>query len=157
MEKSLETTLVEEIAQWQVRTRALMLSMLELTAYYGPRDARRNLERALECPAWIVERVGYPQEPLVGMPGPTGIFRTRTKRLATVLSPLVELVGGPVPWFVSLSRVVPNGMPTLIAFGEFSGRFGGAMTYPLWSAHRELAPEHWLRVFGRRLKRRRPA
>ena len=56
MEKSLETTLVEEIAQCQVRTRALMLSMLELTAYYGRRDARRNLERAQECPAWIVER-----------------------------------------------------------------------------------------------------
>ena len=57
MEKSLETTLVEEIAQCQVRTRALMLSMLELTAYYGRRDARRNLERAQECPAWIVEKV----------------------------------------------------------------------------------------------------
>lgn len=51
MEKRLETTLVEEIAQCQVRTRALMLSMLELTAYYGRRDARRNLERAQECPA----------------------------------------------------------------------------------------------------------
>ena len=154
-EPTIESALVEQLAEWQVHTRALMTSMLELAGYFGPRTARASLERAFERPKWLVEQIAYPQPPLVGMPSTTHRFRTRSKRLATILSPLVELINGPIPSFVALTRAIPDGMPTLLAFGEFSGRFALGVTYPLFEAYPELAPEEWLRVHSGYLLRRR--
>lgn len=150
-----QRALVDQLAEWQVRTRALFVAMRELASYFGPRTAAESLGRALEAPAWLVEHIAYPQPPLVGMPGTQGKFRTRSKRLAEVLSPLVQLVGGPVPPFVPLTRVVPGGTRTLLTFAEFSGRFGVDITYPLFEAHPEFAHEEWLRVNADRLRRRR--
>jgi hypothetical protein len=147
--------LVARLVEWQTRTRALFVTMRELASHFGPRTAAESLGRALEAPGWLVERIAYPQPTLVGMPGPQGKFRTRSKRLAGILSPLVQLVGGPVPPFVELARALPNGMPTLLTFAEFSGRFGVDVACPLFEAHPEFAREDWLRLNAVRLRGRR--
>ncbi len=152
---TLEFALVEQLAAWQVHTRAVMTSMLALADYFGPRTSRPSLEHALVGSVWLVERIAYPQPPLLDRPKTTAVFRTRSKRLAGMLSPLVQLICVPVPSFVGLTRELPDGMPTLRTFAELSGHFWQSVARPLFLSHPEVAPEDWLRMNADRLRRRR--
>ena len=57
IESTVEYALVEQIAEWQVRTRAVMTSTLEIAHYFGPRTARPGVDQGRVGSAWLVERI----------------------------------------------------------------------------------------------------
>jgi hypothetical protein len=71
-------------------------------------------------------------------------------RTAKLVSPLIEIVGGPIPEFVMTIRrqVVRERQSDLIRpFGHFSGYFGLQVEVPLWRRYRRLASAEWKAVF----------
>jgi hypothetical protein len=65
------------------------------------------------------------------------------------VSPLAEIVGGPVAEFVyTIRKVVPRAEQSrhVHPYGHFSVSFADAITLPLWTSYRHLAPDEWKKV-----------
>ena len=70
---------------------------------------------------------------------------------ARIISPLVEVVGGPVASFVYTIRKVyarAEQSRHIYSYGMFSVSFGAGVTEPLWVKYRHLAPDEWKRAFA---------
>ncbi len=147
-----------EVDEWAAETELLLGTCQRLIAYFGTAKELKSWERAIEAPLALVpvvvaclssnargERSLPPYSP--------GVAFRCSESTARVVSPLAEIVGGPVADFVyTIRRIVPRAEQSryILPYGSFSVSFAEAVTYPLWTTYRQLAPEQWKAVFPAR-------
>ena len=146
-----------EVASWAAETRTFVAASRRLIEYFGSARELEGWDAALEKPLeWVSVVVAHtPSErgkkalpPYVGGP----VFRC-SEDTAKVISPLVEIVGGPIATFVyTIRRIFPQADQGrhLLPYGIFVGNFADAVSYPIWTRYRKLAPDEWKAVFRKR-------
>jgi hypothetical protein len=147
-----------EVASWAAETRTFVAASRRLIEYFGSARELEKWDAALEKPLeWVSLVVAHTPTsargrkalpPYVG--GPT--FRC-SEDTARVISPLVEIVGGPIATFVyTIRRIFPKADQGrhLLPYGIFVASFADAVSHPMWTRHRNLAPDEWKAVFGKR-------
>jgi hypothetical protein len=148
------STLKEEVAAWATQMRTLFSACRLLIGYFGTDDELASWDGAVAVPLEWVEAVVAqmpPQNPIGPLPRfePAGALEC-SESTARFISPLVEIVGGPVAEFVStIRRLVPQQEQAAFtrAYGFFVVTFADAVTQPLWRTYRELAPDEWKAEF----------
>jgi hypothetical protein len=147
--------LKEEVALWATETRSVLATCRRLVEYFGSRKELASWDAALKAPLEWVEIV-VAHTPRRGRSDPRWprhagdvTFRC-SESTAKILSPLVEIVGGPWPQFVyTIRKNVPKADHgrQLYPCGMFSVSFAEAVTQPLWRTYRRLAPAEWKSSF----------
>lgn len=147
--------LKEEADSWATEMRLLLDACRLLISYLGTRNELKSWDAATKEPLrWISVVVAhfsskgrrYPPIP----PFRRGRAFRCSESTARMVSPLVEIVGGPVARFIyTIRKVVPQAEQSrhIHPYGNFSVSFGSAVTEPLWTSYRHLAPDHWKEVF----------
>jgi hypothetical protein len=145
------TILKEEVVTWSEEMRTLLGSCRMLVEYWGSDDEPARWDAAVALPLeWIVAVVDDmpPRGPPFQLPNhdvrATFVCSESTAR---VISPLVEILGGPVTDFIyTIRQTIPSDDQKAFtrAYGGFVGAFADAVAWPLWRAHRRLAPAEWL-------------
>jgi len=144
-----------EVELWAAETRILVAASRLLLEYFGTQKELRSWDAAIEAPLrWVsavvahfsgTKRASTPKSP----DGRGPAFRC-SEGTARMVSPLAEIVGGPVAEFVyTIRRTYPRPEQSRHSFhyGMFSVSFADAVTQPLWSTYRHLAPEEWKECF----------
>jgi hypothetical protein len=154
-----------EVEAWAQETRLLLAACRRLIEHFGNAKELKSWDAAIEAPlAWVSIVVGQytpgarHRGPLPRWDGDVP-FRC-CERTATTISPLVEIVGGPIAKFVFTIRELlpePDQIRYLRSYGHFSISFAEAVNQPLWRTYRHLAPAAWKACFPERAERsRRP-
>ena len=147
-----------EVDAWAAETRLLLGSCRRLIEYFGTDKELKSWDAAIGAPLeWVSVVVttvsaSKRRKPPAAPDGRRVAFRC-SESTAKVLSPLVEIVGGPVAQFVlTIRRLLPREeqRPHIVPYGFFSVSFADAVTQPLWKAYRHLAPKEWKAVFPAR-------
>jgi len=136
-----------EVDSWAAETRLLVGACRRLIEYFGAKTELKSWDRAIEAPLEWVSVVVARVDSKRGGPRAIPAYLQRT---ATVISPLAEIVGGPVATFVyTIRKTFPRAEQgrRIDPYGNFVVSFAAAVTEPLWTAYRHLAPEHWKEVF----------
>lgn len=148
------TVLREEVAVWAAEMDALFRACRLLIAHHGTDDELASWDTAVAVPLrWVAAVVSEtpPRDPAGAFPafGPDGAFEC-SEATASVMAPLIEIVGGPVAHFVyTIRRTIPtteHGAFTR-AYGGFVSAFADAVSYPMWKAYRHLASDEWRAQF----------
>ena len=147
--------LKKEVDSWAAEMRLLIGGSRVLIEYFGKPRELKSWDAATKEPLrWVslvVEhfaanaRGAKPIPPFRGGPA----FRC-SESTAKIVSPLVEIVGGPVARFVyTIRRAFPRGQQSrhIHPYGNFSVSFAEGVTHPLWTKYRHLAPGYWKEVF----------
>jgi len=140
-----------EVASWAAETRTFASASRRLLEYFGSANELKSWDAALEVPLeWVSvvlahtllsERGKKALPPYVSGPA----FRC-SEGTAKILSPLVEIVGGPVATFVyTIRRTFPRADQGrhILPYGMFVGSFADAVSHPMWTRYRHLAPDEW--------------
>ena len=147
-----------EVALWGADMHALLDACRLLVAYYGSKRELKSWDAAIAAP---LERVSDVVAQLSGNgraakstpPHGRGVAFRCSEATAKIVSPLVEIVGGPVAAFVFTIRKIfpPEEQSRLIVpYGFFVVSLAEAVTQPLWETYRHLAPEEWKAIFPAR-------
>ena len=150
-----------EVDAWAQETRLLLAAAHRLIQYFGTAKELKNWNAATEAPLAWVSIVAGQYAPRARHRGPLprwddGIPFRCSEATATIVSPLVEIVGGPIAKFVFTIRKLlpePDQIRYLRSYGHFSISFAEAVTQPLWRTYRHLAPEEWKACFPVRSQR----
>jgi hypothetical protein len=144
-----------EVELWAAETRILVGACRLLLEYFGTKRELKSWDVAIEAPLrWVSAVVAH-------FSGPKRAFTPRSpdgrgpafrcsEGAARILSPLAEIVGGPVAEFVyTIRRTYPRAEHSrhIFHYGMFSVSFADAVTHPLWSTYRHLAPDEWKQCF----------
>ena len=147
-----------EIEAWAADTRLLLGACRRLIEYFGTDKELKSWDAAIGPPLeWIAVGLtavsaGKRRKQPAAPDGSGVVFRC-TESTATVLSPLVEIVGGPIAKFVlTIRRLVPQAeqRPYIVPYGFFCVSFADAVTQRLWKTYRHLAPDEWKTTFSAR-------
>jgi hypothetical protein len=145
----------EEVDFWAAEMRLLLETCRILIEYFGTKGELKSWDAAMKEPLRWVSIVAAD----ISSRGPTrkpvpSVRRGRAFRCseatARIISPLAEIVGGPVAGFIyTIRKIVPRAEQSrrIHPYGNFSVSFADAVTQPLWTTHRHLAPPEWRRVF----------
>jgi hypothetical protein len=152
--KSLER-LKAEVASWAAETRTFVAASRRLIEYFGSVKELESWDAALEGPLeWVSVVVAQtPESKRRGRSLPRyvgGVAFRCSEPTAKILSPLVELVGGPVARFVhTIRELLPTAGQSrhILPYGMFVVSFADAVTHPMWTRYRHLAPEEWKACF----------
>jgi len=144
-----------EVDAWAAETRIFLGACRRLIEYFGTARELKSWDRAIAAPlAWVPVVVAYVSSNGRGEralpPLRQGFAFRCSESTARVVSPLAEIVGGPVAEFVyTIRKVFPRAEQSryIHPYGNFSVSFADAVTQPLWTTYRRLAPEHWKAVF----------
>lgn len=147
-----------EVDAWAADTRLLLGACRRLIEYFGTDKELKSWDAAIGPPLeWVsfvlttVSASKRRKQPAA--PHRSGVAFRCSESIAKVLSPLVEIVGGPVAQFIlTIRRLVPRAeqRPHIVPYGFFCVSFADAVTQPLWKAYRHLAPNGWKTVFPAR-------
>jgi hypothetical protein len=156
--------LKEEVALWATETRAVVSTCRQLVEYFGSKKELTSWDAALKAPLEWVEVV-VAHTPRRKRSDPTwprsagDVAFSCSESTARILSPVVEIVGGPWPHFVyTIRKIVPKAEQgrQLYPCGMFSVSFADAVTQPLWRTYRHLAPDEWKSCFPEKPANSRP-
>jgi hypothetical protein len=148
--------LKHEVDSWAAETRLLLEACRLLIDYFGTPSELKSWDAATKEPLrWISLVVAhfsssgrrYRPTPLLRA---SRAFRC-SESTARVVSPLAEIVGGPVAGFIyTIRKVVPRAEQSrhVHPYGHFSVSFADAITQPLWTRNRHLAPDEWKKAFS---------
>jgi hypothetical protein len=144
-----------EVARWATETRNVVSTCRQLIEHFGSKKELTSWDTALEAPLeWVEIVVAHtPRRKRGDPPWPryAGHVAFRcSESTARILSPLVELVGGPWPQFVyTIRKTVLQAEQgrQLFPCGMFSASFADAVSQPLWRRYRQLAPVEWKACF----------
>src|SRR5688572_26777754 len=134
------TQLKDDVAAWAAETRVLIAACRCLVEYFGTEDELRSWDAALVTPldwvATVLARVppGPGGQPPFA-PNPAIVPFQCSEATARVISPLAEIVGGPVADFVYTIReeiAAAEQDEYLRPYGHFSAAFADAVTGPIW-------------------------
>jgi hypothetical protein len=147
-----------EVDAWAQETRLLLTACRQLIEYFGTAKEIKSWNAAIEAPLAWVSIVAGQYAPRARHRGPLprwngGVPFRCSQATATIVSPLVEIVGGPVARFVFTIRKIlpkPDQIRYIRPYGHFSISFAEAVTQPLWQAYRHLAPAEWKACFPER-------
>jgi hypothetical protein len=150
-----------EVDSWAGEMRLLVGGCRLLIEYFGTKKELKSWDAAIEGPLGWVSIVAKQYAPSPRHRGPLprwddGVPFRCSEATARVVSPLVELVGGPIAKFVLTIRKLlpePDQLRYIRPYGHFSISFAHAITQPLWTAYRHLAPEEWKACFPASKKR----
>ena len=157
-----------EVDSWAAETRLLVGACRRLIEYFGTKKELNSWDRAIEAPLKWVSVVVARVDSKRGGPRVIPVYRQHvafrcSESTAKVISPLAEIVGGPVAAFIyTIREIFPRAEQGghIQPYGNFSISFADAVTMPLWTAYRHLAPEHWKECFAeqpdKRASRRTP-
>lgn len=147
--------LKDEVELWAAETRILVSACRLLLEHFGTKKELSSWDAAVEAPLrWVsaveahfsgAKRAFTPKSPKGRGPA----FRC-SEATARILSPLAEIVGGPVAEFVyTIRKTYPRAEQSrhIFHYGMFSVSFADAVTKSLWSTYRHLAPEEWKECF----------
>src|SRR5262245_14111492 len=146
--------LKEEVDFWAAETRLLIEACRVLIDYFGTKSELKSWDAATKEPLrWVSLVVTHfsskgRRDPIPLRP--TGRAFRCSESTARIVSPLAEIVGGPVAGFIyTIRKVVPHAEQSrhIHPYGNFSVSFADAVTQPLWTKYRHLAPDHWKDVF----------
>jgi hypothetical protein len=151
----------EEVDSWAAETRLLLEACRVLIEYFGTEGELKSWNAAIKEPLRWVSLVvadfsvrGPTRKP-VPLVRQGRVFRC-SESTAKIVSPLAEIVGGPVAGFIyTIRKVFPRAEQSrrIHPYGNFSVSFADAVTQPLWTTYRRLAPSEWKRVFPERVRR----
>jgi hypothetical protein len=140
-----------EIASWAAETRTFASASRRLIEYFGSEEELKSWDAALEVPLkWV--SIVLAHTPLTERgkkalpPYVRGAAFRCSEGTAKILSPLVEIVGGPVAQFVyTIRRIFPRADQGrhIRPYGAFVESFGDAVWHPMWTKYRHLAPDEW--------------
>ena len=145
----------EEIDFWAAEMRLLLEACRVLIEYFGTKTELKSWDAAIKEPLrWVSLVVAdissrAPTRRLVPPVRPGRAFLC-SETTARIVSPLAEIVGGPVAGFIyTIRKVFPRAEQSrrIYPYGNFSVSFAEAVTQPLWTRYRHLAPAEWKRVF----------
>ena len=147
--------LKQEVDQWAAETRLLVGACRLLVQHFGSRKELRSWDAAMRAPmTWVAAVVAHfsARRPDKSRPPlyRKGVAFRCSEATARIVSPLAELVGGPVAGFVyTIRRTFPRSEQSshILPYGHFSISFADAVTQPLWTSYRHLAPEEWKACF----------
>jgi hypothetical protein len=147
-----------EVDAWADETRVLLAACRHLIEHFATARELKSWDAAVAPTlGWVSIVAGQfaPRPPKLktlprwdGGPPFRGSLST-----ARMISPLVEIVGGPVAQFVfTIRKIVPQGEQSkyIRSYGHFSASFGFAVTHPLWTTYRQFAPQEWKDCFPAR-------
>jgi hypothetical protein len=154
--------LKREIESWAEEMRTLLGACRLLIGQFGTTVELERWDTAVEATlARVRNVVGSARAQRRGerafLPSSESATFRCSEATARIISPLVEIVGGPVAGFVyTVRRIVPKGEQNryIRPYGDFSISFADAVTQPLWTAYRRLAPAEWKAVFPLRPRKR---
>jgi len=147
--------LKREVDLWAAEMRLLIGACRMLIDYFGKGSELKSWDAATKEPLrWISLVVAHfasrgPRTNQLQFLRRGRAFRC-SETTAKIVSPLVEIIGGPVARFVyTIRKVFPRGEQSrhIHPYGSFSVSFGEAVTEPLWTRYRHLAPDQWKEVF----------
>jgi hypothetical protein len=145
---ALMTEVETAIQAWVTETRTLLATAERLAEYFGTDEEEHNVRCALDVARRQLEvledasRRARIAESWRGTPPPLRC----SEPLARILSPILEVITGPVPEFVGLARKLlseADAKAVIVPFGEFAGTFASYVVAPLWREYPSLAPEGW--------------
>jgi hypothetical protein len=154
--------LKEEVDAWAAEMRLLLETCRVLLEYFGTKAELKSWNTAIQAPLRWVSLVVADLSPRGPTRKPVPLIREGrpfrcSKATARIISPLAEIVGGPVAGFIyTIRRIVPRAEQSrrIHPYGNFSVSFADAVTQPLWTTYRDLAPAEWKRVFPARSRER---
>ena len=146
--------LKEEVDSWAAETRLLLEACRLLIDYFGTHSELKSWDAATKEPLrWVSLVVGHfstkGRRRTLPLLRAGRAFRC-SESTARIVSPLAEIVGGPVAAFIyTVRKVVPRAEQSrhIHPYGHFSVSFADAITQPLWTSYRHLAPDEWKKVF----------
>jgi hypothetical protein len=147
--------LKKEVDSWAVEVRVLIGACRVLIGYFGKKSELTSWDAATKEPLrWVSLVVRHFSSKALGAKPtppcrPGRPFRC-SESTARVVSPLAEIVGGPVAGFIyTIRQVFPRAEHSrhIHPYGNFSVSFADGITQPLWTSYRYLAPDHWKKVF----------
>jgi hypothetical protein len=146
--------LKREVDSWAAETRVLFDACRLLIDHFGTRSELKSWDSAMKEPLRWVSLVVAHFSSKAGRHPPTPLLRAGrsfrcSESTARLVSPLAEIVGGPVAEFVyTIRKVVPRAEQSrhVHPYGHFSVSFADAITLPLWTSYRHLAPDEWKKV-----------
>jgi hypothetical protein len=148
--------LKKEVESWAAETRLLIGACRVLIGYFGKKGELRSWDAATKEPLrWVSLVVAHFSSKARGEKA-TPPFRAGrafrcSESTARIVSPLAEIVGGPVATFIyTIRQVYPRAEQSrhIHPYGNFSVSFADAVTQPMWTRYRDLAPDYWKEVFS---------
>jgi hypothetical protein len=137
----------EAIDVWAHDTHALLDACVALVSYFGTDEEDASIEKvAPTLNAWVDVVQRWREHPVAGFPWGHGCatFTIKTREVARVLSPLLEILLVPVPNLVGQARLVGNdAKAAIVLFGQCAGNISDHLGRPIWSTFPEFAPEGW--------------
>jgi hypothetical protein len=143
-----------EVDAWAAEMPILLEACRVLIEYFGTKNELKSWNAAMKEPLrWVSLVVAHfstePTARAVPLLRHGRAFRC-SEPTARIVSPLVEIVGGPVAGFIyTIRKIVPRAEQSscIHPYGNFSVSFADAVTQPIWTTYRHLAPAEWKRVF----------
>ena len=143
------STLTDEIIRWINETRAIIISIKRIVEYFGSDEESESLLAALQLSEAFFEGV----LPALGAPAwradVAGIQIHQfacERKIAGMISPLLQVIVEPVPEFIPLARteLEPAHYSALMRHvGAFTGSIGRDICKTIWQDFPDLAPEGW--------------
>jgi len=148
--------LKKEVESWAAEIRLLIGACRVLIGYFGTKRELRSWDAATKEPLrWVSLVVAHfsskAQRENPTPPNRAGSAFRCSESTARIVSPLAGIVGGPVARFVyTIRQVCPRSEHSrhIHPYGNFSVSFADAVTQPMWTSYRRLAPDHWKKVFS---------
>jgi hypothetical protein len=141
--------LATETLRWIAETRALLVSIKRLAEYFGTDEEFESLLAALMLAEAYFEGVLPSIEDAAWRASVAGIEIRRFacgRLLATIISPLLQVIVEPVPDFVPLARFElqpPHYLTLMRHVGAFTGSVNKDVCEVIWREFPDLAPEGW--------------
>jgi hypothetical protein len=141
--------LATETLRWNNEVRALLASIKRIAEYFGTDDELESLLAALRPAEAYFEGILPSLKDATWRAKAAGIpvcQFTCGRSLATALSPLLQVIVEPVPYFVPLARVEMERAHYLTLMrhvGAFTGSMSTDICETIWRDFPDLAPEGW--------------
>jgi hypothetical protein len=149
-QSDVEIQIKSEVATWADQTRALLSSCRQLIAYFGTKEEVASWDAAIAVPMAYVDLVVATKKSStkesLRLPWSVNALEC-SETVARIISPLVQLVSGPIPKFIRTIResgLSDDQKMLILSFGCFSSGFGTNVSESLWEKYRQLAPQEWL-------------
>lgn len=143
------SALGEELLLWSNETRAIMVSIKRIVEYFGNDEEFTLLREAMKLAEAYFDGI-LPAFEDAAFRANVGGIRIRQfacrRTIATMISPLLQIIVEPVPEFIPLARaeLEPAHCSALIRHvGAFTGSIGTDVCDIIWRDFPELAPEGW--------------